>query len=341
MKYNSFLLAVSYLFLLSKNIISFETIIHPIERRCLYINNLIFPVSKNEINELKQLFNEHPLLVFRNPTKRLSPNEFIYFLTIFDDESDKEAIKNPDKYPNQMLQPFDQLPDCKHVAPRGCFVKDNLYGINHINVKPGQPFISNYVWHTDLLGHPDKNPGIVTGFHILKNPVIGGETDFISGETIYENLPTKTIKKITSSRVIINRHNFAFGNKVMDYSGSYRIKDSDIKFPEHNVEIPIVFPPETKYQKHKVLVMPSFIENIVGFSISQTDNATKFFMEKFVLPYRFSIQWREGDICVFNNRCFIHSSTPARNYLDLNLFSETERLLLQTFLPTKNVFKYK
>jgi hypothetical protein len=55
-------------------------------------------------------------------------------------------------------------------------------------------------------------------------------------------------------------------------------------------------------------------------------------MENFVLPYRFSIQWKEGDICVFNNRCFIHSSTPARNYLDLDL---NERLIFQTFLPTK------
>jgi alpha-ketoglutarate-dependent taurine dioxygenase len=286
----------------------------------------------NDILEVKKLFKRHPLLIFRNPNKKLSPSEFIDFLTLFDEDCDKEALKYPSKNPLQILQPFDQLPDCQHVSPRGNFYRNSLLGIKHINVKPGEKFISNYVWHTDLLGHPEKNPGVITGFHIIKNPIIGGDTDFISGETIFENLNEEQIKVWNNSRLIVNRENFAFGNKIMDYSGSYRVKDSDIKFPEGNVKIPIIFPPETIYQKSKVLIMPSFVEYIEGYNISETDKKLKYFMENFVLPYRFSIQWKEGDICVFNNRCFIHSSTPARNYLDLDL---NERLIFQTFLPTK------
>lgn len=326
-----------FTFIFLRYINSYNINVHPIEKRCLYINNLSFPVKYNELLEIKNLFNKYPLLIFRNPSKKLSPNEFIEFLTIFDEDCDREALENPDDFPMQMLQPFDQFPDCKHVAPRGNFIKDNFFGIKHINVKPAKEFISNYLWHTDLLGHREKNPGIITGFHIIKNPVIGGETDFISGETIYENLSDKQIKLLNNSRVIINRNNFAFGNKIMDYSGSYRIKDSDIKFPENNMEIPILFPPETIYQKHKILITPSFIENIVGFNIEETNEKLKILMEKIVLPHRFSIQWKEGDICVFNNRCFMHSSTPARNYLDL---SDNERLLFQTFLPTKKLFSY-
>lgn len=321
-----------------QNVFSFNINYHPIEKRCLYINNLCFPLKYNELNEIKNLFNKYPLLIFRNSNKNLSPKEFIDFLTIFDDDCDREALKNPEQFPKQMLQPFDQFPECKHVAPRGNFIKNNLYGIKHIHVQPVQQFISNYVWHTDLLGHPEKNPGIVTGFHIIKNPIIGGDTDFISGETIYENLNKEQIEFWNKTRLIINRKNFAFGNKIMDYSGSYRIKDSEVKFPEDNVEIPIIFPPETRYQKHKVLIMPSFIENIVGLNISATDEKLKYLMEEHILPYRFSIQWRDGDICVFNNRCFIHSSTPARNYLDL---SSNERLIFQTFLPTKKLFNKK
>ena len=319
-----------------KNVFSYKTFVHPIENRCLYVNNLKFPINQRDVIELKNLFNIYPLLIFRNPNKKLMPNEFIEFLQIFDDDCDVEAIQHPDDYPNQMLQPFHQFPDCKHVAPRGNFYKNNLFGIEKINVKPGNQFTFNYVWHTDLLGHPVKNPGIVTGFHILKTPLIGGDTDFISGETVYENLKPDTIKLLNESRVIINRNNFAFGNKIMDYSGSYRIRDTDTKFPEHNVKLPIIFPPETVYQTHKVLFMPSFVENIVGLSIEETDKKMKYFMEKFVLPHRFSIQWVEGDICVFNNRCFIHSSTPARNYLELD---NKERLLFQVFLPTKNILK--
>jgi len=309
--------------------------VHPIEKRCLYVNNLNFPIKYNDLLELKNLFNKYPLLIFRNCNKKLSPKEFIDFLTIFDEDCDKEALENPDKYPKQMLQPFDQFPDCKHVAPRGNFVKNDFFGIRHINVKPSNQFISNYVWHTDLLGHIEKNPGLITGFHIIKTPSIGGDTDFISGETIYENLGEKQLKLLNNTKLIINRKNFAFGNKIMDYSGSYRIKDSDFKFPEDDIQVPLIFSPETKYQKHKVLIMPSFIETIRGCTIIQTDQKIKYFMKNFVLPHRFSIQWKEGDICVFNNRCFIHSSTPARNYLELN---DNERLLFQTFLPTKKLF---
>jgi len=320
-----------FLFLL-QTVLSFNFNLHPFEKRCLYVNNLKFPIYESDIKVLKDLFDRHPLLIFRNPSKKLSPNEFIDFLSNFDEDCDKEALKNPEKYPNQILQPFDKLHDCKHVSPRGNFIKKDLFGINNIDVKPHNSFISKYLWHTDLLGHHDKNIGVVTGFHIIKTPLIGGDTDFISGETIYENLDEKLIKILNSTKVIINRHNYAFGNKIMDYSGSYRIKDSDNKFPEYNVKIPILYPPENEYQKPKVLLVPSFIENIVGKTIEETDKIMKYSMEKYVLPYRFSIQWKEGDICVFNNRCFIHSSTPARNYLDLD---NNERLLLQTFLPTK------
>jgi hypothetical protein len=314
----------------------FDIKVHPIEKRCMFLYNVKFPISYGEMVLMQDLFDIYPLLVIRKPNKVLSPREFIDFLTIFDKEHDKDAIQYPDNYPEQMLQPFDKLPDSKHVAPRGNFIRKNFLGMKNIHVKPSDPFIHNYVWHTDLLGHPTKNPGIVTGFHILKMPVIGGETDFISGETIYENLDREHIETVKSTRVIINRKNFAFGNKVMDYSGSYRIKDSYIKFPEENVNIPILFSPENEYETHKVLIMPSFVENIVGYNIADTDMRMKYFMKNSVLPHRFSIQWKEGDVCVFNNRRFIHSSTPARNYLDL---TDNERLLFQTFLPTKNIFK--
>jgi len=328
------------------NVYSLTKTIHPLEKRCLFIYDLKFPVLEERLAELKYLFQNHPLLIFRNSNKKLNPQEFLDFLTHFDEDCDKEALKNPHDYPEQMLQPFDQFPDCNHVAPRGNFRKKQLFNIKNISVKPDESFVSNYLWHTDLLGHPTKTPGVVTGFHIIKSPVIGGDTDFISGETIYENLNTETIKTLSKSRVIINRHNFSFGNKVMDYSGSYRLKDSYMKFPEYDVEIPFIFEPENSFQKPKVLIMPSFIENIIGLNIENTDKKIKFLMENYVLPHRFSIQWREGDICVFNNRCFIHSSTPARNYLDLigkNHLDEdlNERLLLQTFLPTRKKMNYQ
>jgi hypothetical protein len=78
--------------------------------------------------------------------------------------------------------------------------------------------------------------------------------------------------------------------------------------------------------------MPTFFERVVGWSITDSRKWIKKFMNEKVLPHRISVQWKKGDLAVFNNRRFIHSSTPARNYLD-NIDS-SKRLLLQTFIPT-------
>jgi hypothetical protein len=79
--------------------------------------------------------------------------------------------------------------------------------------------------------------------------------------------------------------------------------------------------------------MPTFFERVVGWSVNDSRDWIKKFMNEKVLPHRVSIQWKKRDLAVFNNRRFIHSSTPARNYLDN--FSSSKRLLFQTFIPTK------
>ena len=56
-----------------------------------------------------------------------------------------------------------------------------------------------------------------------------------------------------------------------------------------------------------------------------------------VLPHRVSIQWKKGDVAIFNNRRFIHSSEPANNYIKNE--NSPKRLLLQTFIPTKKPLK--
>ena len=79
--------------------------------------------------------------------------------------------------------------------------------------------------------------------------------------------------------------------------------------------------------------MPTFFEKVVGWSVKESRAWMKNFMINKVLPHRVSIQWKKGDLAIFNNRRFIHSSTPARNYLDNK--DSSKRLLLQTFIPTK------
>jgi len=311
--------------------LAYNIIQHPIESKCAYIYNYDFKnINENKVDDLHKLFEEYPLLIFRNhldylkpieylkPTEYLKPPDFTNFLNLFDDNKDSVLIDN-------------------HIIPNGNYKVDELFNITNIYVQPNKQFIDNYVWHTDLLGHPNKNPPIITGFNVIDTPLFGGETEFISGEKIWTCLPDNI--KLSCRNMIIknNRKNFFFGNKIMDYSGTYIIKDTDNFFEDNDITIPIVYEAESPTQSPRILIQPSFFENIVGLSKEESQKWIKDFMIKYALPHKFSIQWLKGDVCVFNNRRFIRSTTPARNYLDFHKGSQ--KLFLQTCISTKKEIK--
>jgi hypothetical protein len=83
------------------------------------------------------------------------------------DEVSMTQIDLQDRAQNQyMLQPFDQFPDCKHVAPRGNFIKANFFGIKYINVKPAKEFIPK--WYRELPPYM-SSPTNPTGKFVVEN----------------------------------------------------------------------------------------------------------------------------------------------------------------------------
>ena len=319
---------------------AFRLSLHPIDKRIVYISEVkhLDKLNDSIINYLRLLFERHPLLIFRNQDN-VSPDTFLNFVKNFDESYDKDALENPENHQNQMLQPFDQFPDCKHVAPRGNIELLNFHNIKNIKISPYDPFVNNYLWHTDILGHEYKLPNVVTGFYIIEQPLIGGDTDFISGEAIYENLTEEEQKACKNMLIEINRRKFITNTLEIDYAGVNRLENY-LEREDGNTQIPLVYAPDNENEKPRILLMPTFFEKVVGWSVADSRNWIKKFMNEKVLPHRVSIQWRKGDLAVFNNRRFIHSSTPARNYLD-NLNSP-KRLLLQTFIPTnKPLLSYK
>jgi alpha-ketoglutarate-dependent taurine dioxygenase len=305
---------------------------HPLEPRIAYIHGIqdIRKIEGPAIDKLKTLFDKHPLLIFKD-IPEITPKEFLHFVKQFDPEHDALALENPTEYPHQMLQPFDQFPDCAHVAPRGNIEMENLHSLKRVKVRPYKAFIDQYVWHADMIGHEYKLPGVVTGFYVLENPLIGGDTDFISGESVYEGLTSK--EQLASQNVLIelNRRKFVMGEVATDYAGIQRTEEH-VEMDIGNTQIPLLFAPHSENASPSILLMPTFFERVVGWTVKESRQWMREFMIKRVLPHRVSIQWKRGDLAVFNNRRFIHSSTPARNYLD-NLESDS-RLLLQTFVPT-------
>ena len=313
---------------------SYQLSFHHLEKRIAYIHGFteLSQMSTETIRDLYHLFQKHPFLIFKD-MKNVNPHEFLDFVKKFDIDHDEEALLYPEKYPHQMLQPFDQFPDCNHVAPRGNIELLDYYNIKNIKIEPYEAFINNYVWHVDMLGHEYKLPNVVTGFYLIEQPLIGGDTDFISGETIYENLNKD--ERLASHNILmeINRRKFVTKNLEIDYAGVNRLEKFE-SWEEGNTQIPIVFAPDPNnpFERPSILIMPTFFERVVGWTIQESRDWIRNFMVKNVLPHRVSIQWKKGDLAIFNNRRFIHSSNPARNYLD-NVNSN-KRLLLQTFIPT-------
>ena len=318
---------------------------HPLEKRISYVEGIkdVRHISRSELGQIKSYFEEKsPLLIFKDQPI-LTPNEFLDFAKLFDDNRDDDAInsRNMDQSysnMNHMLQPFDQFPKCKHVAPRGNYFLEDYYGCNNLQVQPSDYFKDNYLWHSDTWAHNSKIMNKITAFHIIKQPLIGGETDFISGQTIYENLSEED--KILYSNIIVevSRETFLKNLSPMDYSGAeFDEKFEYIEPSKDSISCtPLILQPKiNSLPTPSLIISPIMVQKIKGLSVKNSRKFVKNLVNDHLLPNRVTIQWKEGDVAVFNNKLFIHSSTPANFYLN-NKFSN-ERFLLQTFIPTTEI----
>ena len=332
-----------FLFLFINIAFSYKFIPHPLEKRISYVEGIrdVRKIKKSELDDCKQYFKEKsPMIIFKNQPK-LTANEFLEFSKLFDDKRDEDAISSKTKNQsywnmNQMLQPFDQFPECKHVAPRGNYFLEDYYGFENLQVYPSDYFKDKYLWHADTWAHNSKTMNRITAFYIIKHPLIGGETDFISGETIYENLSyneKSLYKKIT---LVVSRESFLQNKSPMDFSGAEFDKNYEFVKPSKkslSYSPLIIMPEKPSFSKPSLIITPMLVQKIKGVSVPKSRKFIKHLVNKNMLPHRVTIQWKEGDLAIVNNRAFIHSSTPANYYLN-NKFSN-ERFLLQTFIPTK------
>ena len=330
-------------FLLFHSYNCFRFLPHPLESRISYIEGIkdIRNIDKSILECCKIYFEQtSPLIIFKNQPE-ITPQEFLDFAKLFDDNRDEEAINcvnNNQSYwiMNQMLQPFDQFPNCKHVAPRGNYYIKDYYGCKNLQVYPGEYFKDKYVWHSDTWCHNTKIMNKISAFYIKKQPLIGGETDFISGETIYEHLSYKKRQEYKDVILEVSRETFLSNNSPMDYSGTEFEDNQDYINPSKNslsYTSLIQMPKPGSLLNPSLIITPIIVQKIKGCDVETSRRWIKKLMNEDVLPHRVSIQWKKGDIAIFNNKRFIHSSTPANNYLKNKL--DNERFLLQIFVPTK------
>jgi hypothetical protein len=122
----------------------------------------------------------------------------------------------------------------------------------------------------------------------MEQSSLWGKTNFISCESIYENLDPD--EQLFVQKMLIENNNI-------------------------NINVPLVYQPYNIHEKPKILIMPSFFKKIIGWSVKDSQNWMKNFMEKKVLPYQINIEWSKGDLAIFNNNRLMHTSTPGKNYI--------------------------
>jgi len=297
---------------------SFYLIKHPIEKRIAFIHDIkdITKVDESTINDLQELYKIYPLLIFKN-LDIVSPNDFFNFVQRFDNDNYVQLLEY---YQRETLQISDNLLDYDYR-----YQKENIDLLNFFNVKNLNMKLYNSNWCTNTLGNEYKLSNIASGIFIMKDSPIWDSTDFISSETIYENLnPDEQL--YIENIFIENKNNIIFDNiNIIDKI------------------IPILYKSNNIYEKSKILIMPSLIEKIIGWGTKDSRNWINNFMKNKVLPYKVNIKWEKGDLAIFNNNRFMHTSTPGKNYINnLNIIDKfSTKRLIHTNKPFSEIGPYE
>lgn len=177
-------------------------------------------------------------------------------------------------------------------------------------------------WHSD---HQFKNrPANCTILYSLKNPSIGGATDFANMSASYEALP-KAVKYLIEGLQGIHSVS-KLKNKRVKISGKrengidfYKQQESIIRDVEH----PLVRThPETG--KKSIYCSPRFTIKIKGMpkkeGDSLLDELINFSLKK---EFCYSHNWRDNDLIMWDNRCLNHRASGGYQHPDIRLMYRT------------------
>ena len=161
------------------------------------------------------------------------------------------------------------------------------------------------LWHTDQ--SYEKNPASATMLYSIKNPEIGGETQFCNMRMAYESLDAKTKTKIAELRM---KHKYGYG---VLRPGELQVNpllndDQDNRVPP--VLHPIVMPhPITATKSLYALGHGAYgIEDMDDESAHALIASLKEYVldERFIYRHRYAV----GDVVIWDTLQTMHSATP-------------------------------
>ena len=256
-------------------------------------------VDDKEFDLIKEAYTRHHMLCFREQT--LTPRSLVAFSERF----------------GQVL-PHDNQAFALKGEPKILVLSNDIdeHG-NQIGV-----IDAGDTWHTD---HQFKNPPAnCTILYSLKNPSVGGSTDFANMSASYSALPKSLKDQIEGLQGI---HSVSkLKNKRVKISGKrqnaidfYKQQESSIQDVEH----PLVRTHPLTGKK-SIYCSPRFTIKIKGIPEKEgdilLDELINFSQKK---EFRYSHNWQENDLIMWDNRCLNHRANGGYQYPDVRLMYRT------------------
>ena len=171
-------------------------------------------------------------------------------------------------------------------------------------------------WHTD---HSFKShPANCTILYSLKNPSQGGVTDFTNMYAAYDALSDNMKARIANLR---GRHSISkLKNKRVQISGA---REDAVEFYKRQEKaIPDVDHPLVRIHpvtgRKSLYCSPRFTVGIVDLDEDEGDALLDELIAHSIEPeFRYSHQWRDSDVVMWDNRCVNHRATGGYEYPDI------------------------
>lgn len=278
------------------------------------ISNIDVKSATNyEIDEFKKIFYKIPVVIYKN--QKLTPKQYYNFVKVFDHNHDNTISLYSHTQNSIPSVPYVELIQNKNKSDRYINLDDSF----------------NYLWHQDVTGSNKYITPIISSMYMLSSPSHGDDTTFASYEDAYDLMECNLKKYIEKLTVIHSNSKLRQDNAIYDYCGlrndlKYRY-DDDI-FTENQF---VIY--SDKYVNKKTLVLnPKKFLRFKELNYEDSNNLFRHIMKKYVTRNDniISHHWDDYDLCIFNNRKLIHTSSPKAVY------NNKDRIYLQCRLATKS-----
>jgi alpha-ketoglutarate-dependent taurine dioxygenase len=279
---------------------------YPVNWICVLEN--IDVKNKNNIDQLKSIFDNIPLIIFKN--QKLLNHEYYDFVKNFDD-THRSTIKK----------------HCYDINVPDIGFRNNKIHDEHIMYNP--------LWHMDMIGTSNLPP-VICSLYFENVPTCGGETIFTNLENAYSKINLKLKKKLEN---LISVYNIDIDEYKLDNNGIIKINDYD-KYKETNIKkYPLIFYSNPLYKKKSILYSPFRFSHFEGMAHESSWDLLDYIFSKYIMNGdMIEIKWEINDLVIFNNRKLIHATTPTEIYK--NEYRSFKTIFLETKIPIIQVNKY-